>query len=62
MLCVVCHDAIEPGSDVHLSCGHQFHGQCIADWLWTKQSCPMCRNEPVVIPDDSDLDSDESDD
>lgn len=60
MICVICHDTIEPNSDAHLSCGHHFHGQCITNWLWTKQSCPMCRNEPEKVSDDSDSDSDES--
>ena len=65
MICVVCHDTIQPGSDVHLSCGHHFHGQCITDWLWKKQNCPLCRNEPNERDEtsddpDSDSDSDES--
>lgn len=63
MICVVCYDIIQPDSDVHLSCGHHFHGQCISDWLWTKQSCPMCRARPnnPSDSDESDSDSDESD-
>ena len=60
MICVVCHEEIESGSDVHLECGHHFHGQCITDWLWTKQSCPLCRNQPDHVSDDSDSDSYES--
>lgn len=59
MICVVCHEEIQQGSDVHLECGHHFHGQCITDWLWTKQSCPLCRNQPDVS-NNSDSDSDES--
>lgn len=60
MICVICHDAIEATSDACLSCGHHFHGQCIADWLWTKQSCPICRNEPNNVCEDSNSDSEES--
>ena len=62
MICVVCHDTIESDSDVRLSCGHHFHGQCIANWLWKKQSCPMCRNEPDETSNqDSDSEYSDSD-
>jgi len=26
-----------------LNCGHQFHTECIAKWLKTKNNCPICR-------------------
>lgn len=46
MHCAICLGTIEPLQSVTLGCTHVFHGQCITDWLWQKQSCPVCRNEP----------------
>lgn len=42
--CAVCFD-----SDVKLpiiklnKCAHEFHSECVLEWLDTHASCPMCR-------------------
>jgi hypothetical protein len=39
--CPVCQD--RPTNPVQLPCGHIFCYDCIARWLSTKGSCPLCR-------------------
>jgi len=42
--CVHCEDAEAFNSKWRrLRCGHQFHEQCIFEWLKKAQQCPMCR-------------------
>ena len=57
--CVICCEEVQ-SSSVQLPCGHKFHGQCIADWLWINQSCPLCRLQPntETITQNSDDDED----
>jgi hypothetical protein len=31
-----------------LDCGHGFHIQCIKKWLAQKNTCPVCKTEPVA--------------
>lgn len=63
MICVVCQDSISSNSV--LSCGHFFHGQCIADWLWLKQNCPSCRFQSNNVREEDsreDLSSEDNED
>lgn len=56
--CVICFDEKEAGQQVReLLCGHQFHPQCIDDWLVRVPTCPICRKpaqgEPSGEPSQS---------
>ncbi len=43
-MCSICLQEFENPSDiVQLPCDHNFHGACIASWLWRTPSCPNCR-------------------
>jgi len=42
--CVICLNDIRSRPQTKLSCGHEFHTQCIEDWFRQKTECPMCRN------------------
>tara|TARA_B100001094_G_C18103607_1_gene757157 strand:- start:128 stop:463 length:336 start_codon:yes stop_codon:yes gene_type:complete len=35
-------NAIKP---VELNCGHTFHPECIKEWFYRNESCPLCRAE-----------------
>ena len=39
--------------NVHLHCGHTFHGQCIATALQLDRRCPLCRTCPTATSYDS---------
>jgi len=46
--CVICLGSCEEDCKgkprwVKLRCGHHFHEQCIFEWLWKVQRCPVCR-------------------
>ena len=42
--CPVCLADMPRGAEAkEMPCGHRFHGECIAEWLRTKDSCPVCR-------------------
>ncbi|CAD7699474.1 unnamed protein product [Ostreobium quekettii] len=44
--CPVCFDDYAPGQEVQtLPCGHVLHPGCLAPWLETTNSCPVCRHE-----------------
>ena len=42
--CSICMDDIVRGQPVRaLACGHNYHAACVARWLRTNRSCPVCR-------------------
>ena len=42
--CSICLESMVPPVRVaRLRCRHAFHEQCIAQWLKTSQTCPVCR-------------------
>ena len=44
MECSICLDAITSDTGkVEMSCSHPYHLKCIAKWLTSNTSCPMCR-------------------
>jgi hypothetical protein len=46
--CCICMEDYTPDdfvTDLPCSETHYFHTHCVADWIKTKNSCPMCRKE-----------------
>ncbi|XP_019098062.1 PREDICTED: LOW QUALITY PROTEIN: probable E3 ubiquitin-protein ligase RHG1A [Camelina sativa] len=42
--CCICQDEYTEGEDMGtLECGHEFHSQCIKEWLKQKNLCPICK-------------------
>jgi len=48
--CVVCLEDFEQGDEVaRLSCGHNFHEQCVRRWLRHRAQCPYrCSGDDVL--------------
>ncbi|GLC56360.1 hypothetical protein PLESTB_001096300 [Pleodorina starrii] len=46
--CALCNNLI--ASSLVLSCGHQYCGSCLFDWLGNKPSCPNCQVPLRAIP------------
>lgn len=40
--CVVCVELLK-SNGCKLTCGHQFHNECIKPWIMKKMTCPICR-------------------
>lgn len=44
--CVVCLGDYEEGDQLRrLACGHQFHVECVDEWLKRHRTCPLCVQE-----------------
>ncbi|XP_027091467.1 probable E3 ubiquitin-protein ligase RHG1A isoform X2 [Coffea arabica] len=42
--CCVCQEEYSDGEDLgSLDCGHDFHAECIKQWLTHKNLCPICK-------------------
>ncbi|XP_074264042.1 putative E3 ubiquitin-protein ligase RHG1A [Silene latifolia] len=42
--CCVCQEEYRDGEDIGtLDCGHDFHRECIKQWLAQKNLCPICK-------------------
>ncbi|KAF8091841.1 hypothetical protein N665_0433s0010 [Sinapis alba] len=42
--CCICQEEYSEGEDMGtLECGHDFHSQCIKEWLKHKNLCPICK-------------------
>jgi len=51
--CSICLEDFEEGEKLRvLPCGHQFHSDCIEQWLTTRPSpvCPLCKQSPLDLP------------
>jgi len=47
--CSICTEVAESDSVIVKICeSHYFHLQCVAEWLKRKNSCPLCRREPLI--------------
>ncbi|MCD7464049.1 hypothetical protein HAX54_051968 [Datura stramonium] len=44
MMCVICQSEFEHEENIGtLQCGHEYHTDCIKQWLLRKKDCPICR-------------------
>ncbi|XP_059314016.1 E3 ubiquitin-protein ligase MBR2 isoform X1 [Lycium ferocissimum] len=42
--CCICREEYTTGDDMGmLDCGHEFHSNCIKQWLMLKNLCPICK-------------------
>jgi hypothetical protein len=41
-LCSICLENVQEGHRT-LPCGHEFHGECLREWLALQDTCPVCR-------------------
>ncbi|KAJ9177272.1 hypothetical protein P3X46_012508 [Hevea brasiliensis] len=42
--CCICQEDYADGEDLgQLNCGHEFHFNCIKQWLVQKNNCPICK-------------------
>ncbi|CAL0319053.1 unnamed protein product [Lupinus luteus] len=47
--CCVCQENYSDGDDIGtLNCGHDFHSNCIKQWLMHKNLCPICKNASLA--------------
>ncbi|KAI3454325.1 hypothetical protein Pfo_010988 [Paulownia fortunei] len=55
-LCIVCQDQLyqEHGTIATLACGHEYHVDCIKQWLQGKNLCPLCKAKALHADSDSD--------
>ncbi|XP_028083257.1 probable E3 ubiquitin-protein ligase HIP1 [Camellia sinensis] len=48
--CCICQEDYVDGKELgKLNCGHEFHFNCIKQWLVQKNNCPICRKTAVVV-------------
>ncbi len=41
--CSICLAPLEPSERLRLACGHEFHKDCISQWISRQAGCPLCR-------------------
>ncbi|KAG7594287.1 Zinc finger RING-type [Arabidopsis thaliana x Arabidopsis arenosa] len=50
--CCICQEEYKEGEDIGmLECGHDFHSQCIKEWLKQKNLCPICKTTGLNTAD-----------
>lgn len=42
-MCVICNETFEQGEKIQTDCGHEFHMNCISEWVTKTDNCPLCR-------------------
>lgn len=50
--CLICHDALLDAPVGALECGHVYHVNCVASWLFSrqgKQECPQCKRKTTKV-------------
>ncbi|KAM1129652.1 hypothetical protein ACFX13_040130 [Malus domestica] len=46
--CIICQEEYEADDEMgKLHCGHNFHLQCVKQWLTQKNTCPFCKVEAI---------------
>jgi hypothetical protein len=54
--CSICLMDFEEGDEVRdISCGHEFHVECLDEWLLIKDSCPNCNRHIVGQVEDNEI-------
>ncbi|XP_059644481.1 probable E3 ubiquitin-protein ligase RHG1A [Cornus florida] len=49
-LCCICQDEFVKEQELgKLECGHQFHFDCIKEWLFEKNCCPICKQTALGV-------------
>ncbi|XP_027345785.1 E3 ubiquitin-protein ligase MBR2 isoform X2 [Abrus precatorius] len=47
--CCICQEEYADGENVgSLDCGHEFHSECIKQWLLQKNLCPICKTTALA--------------
>ncbi|KAH7523648.1 hypothetical protein FEM48_Zijuj06G0034200 [Ziziphus jujuba var. spinosa] len=47
--CCICQEDYNEGEDLGtLECGHDFHSDCIKQWLMHKNLCPICKTTALA--------------
>ena len=42
--CVICQDGYQNDEKIgFLDCGHEYHADCLKNWLLRKNVCPLCK-------------------
>ncbi|XP_073140092.1 E3 ubiquitin-protein ligase MBR2-like isoform X2 [Henckelia pumila] len=48
--CCICQEEYIDGDDIGISdCGHEFHINCIKQWLTLKNLCPICKTTALEV-------------
>jgi hypothetical protein len=59
--CTICFAPLEDGDRVGaLPCFHQFHVDCLKEWLRRRNACPLCQATEVATPQYDDEDAEEA--
>ena len=49
--CCICLETLKDNGHIGvLGCGHKFHVRCIKTWTAENNTCPLCRCETIVKP------------
>jgi len=49
--CTICQESMRADGDVKtLACRHEFHVECIDEWLDKNTTCPNCRATIQIVP------------
>ena len=49
-ICAICQDGYKSGDKAgQLNCKHIFHNGCIYQWLTFQKTCPLCRQNNVIV-------------
>ncbi|KAL5752991.1 hypothetical protein ACOSQ2_023498 [Xanthoceras sorbifolium] len=51
--CCVCQEEYVVGDDIgKLDCGHEYHPNCISQWLVLNNTCPICKARGLLYKDE----------
>ncbi|XP_076417948.1 uncharacterized protein LOC102908123 isoform X2 [Peromyscus maniculatus bairdii] len=55
-ICTICLAEYTESSRIRiLPCSHEYHDECIDNWLPEKSNCPICRRQVINPPDDTEI-------